>query len=944
MPPLTVTPVLKAAAELKIRELRRVKDSFKRRYHLDVRRSAEPSTLKRVSQLLEDIKKLDSYLETNDDLSIMTRYIEQAKNDRSVPEAKLLKYEKQLWDKLTQHLNRFEVSSLHVDLMKEVIDAQSSVGSTAAKLEKAALEDDFEMVENELEEVLEKFEKDNFIPKNVDEKAIDAYLAGLFHEKRGPRCLSRIRSQMALSSETEKDETLELSEEWLMWAIMELLKNDLVSEEKKLLLESYLQSPIAVQELMTTLKMKDYKQWNYYGNEQGLAVSARQNSDGRYCITVEEDIVDMLYLTCIGASWATLLKMTMTTYEQRSGVFETETLGCDERDRRDYFLHPFTRRFIPQSNGCINCAGFIPVAPMPPPIVDAFGLPLPPVCIPYMPDRKSKKKRYQAGPPPPPPSSSLSQERSKNYVKDFFLSRLPECEGCAPKVTRVEETQATLIKILAADAKLRKAFDGKPHVFATTFDSLASSIPHKTIITVLKFLGVTQDCLDFFTRVLEANLNIGPAMRGTPDRILSRARGLSAGHALEKFFSEAVLIFLEIAVFQKTGAYLYRLHDQCFFIGTEEQKAKCVAEVTNFATIMGLEFKNSPLGGQKLAIGCLIMDTSLEPSSAAKFEIDNTAVDAYANCVKKQLAARTTTLEWIRHWNNTIGTYATHLFGPLADVLGKVHLESVKAAYNRIFSIVLDGEDLTTHVKNLLTSRVKRTLSSPPFDLEALIYLPDAYGGLGVKNPFIALNLAHKLDDNPDTRIESYMKDEEEYYLRAAEIYNSLTAEERQQKHANVFDGDVDLSNAALGQNRDLSVFLSREELFAHRESGTLPYPAERPYPAAPPRYVPIPNLLNLYEDLLREPIDNIDVSEKVSEDIARLSHNGDMKPEHKLSSEDLWVLQMYGDECFERYGTLEAWWPDGVPREVYKAVKGHVWGDGDDDFDGSSDGTMSEV
>lgn len=106
MPPFTVTPVLRAAAELKIEELNRVKESFKRRYHLDDYRSAESNVIKRISELLEDIKKFDPYLDDDDDLAIMARFMEQARDDKSISESKLSKFEEQLRDKLTKHLNR----------------------------------------------------------------------------------------------------------------------------------------------------------------------------------------------------------------------------------------------------------------------------------------------------------------------------------------------------------------------------------------------------------------------------------------------------------------------------------------------------------------------------------------------------------------------------------------------------------------------------------------------------------------------------------------------------------------------------------------------------------------------------------------------------------------------------------------------------------------------
>ncbi|KAH7384488.1 hypothetical protein BKA66DRAFT_441064 [Pyrenochaeta sp. MPI-SDFR-AT-0127] len=943
LPPFTITPALKGAADIKIKELNRVKESFKRRYHLNARLSAETSAVKRVSELLEDIKKFDSYLENDDDLSIMTRYIEQAHDDKSISEAKLLRFEEQLWNKLNKHLNRMEVSMLHVDLMKEVIEAESATESAAAKLKKAALEDDFEMVENELEELLERFEKETFTAKEVDVNTIETYLSDVIAGGRGETALECLRTDMRLYGEQLMDGRTEADQDGLMWVIMDLLKNDLISVEKKKILESYLQSPIALRELVATINMKSFRHWVYNNEHEGLPVTARQNSDGEYCITVEEDVIDMLFLHCTAIGWASKLKECLVEYARNSMAFASKFITPDEMNKREFFLMPTRRPIKPRASTCTCCHPSYPHAPMPPPA----GMPLQygssPVVIIDVPGKKSKKKRsFDMHPPPPPPPAhdNLSHERSRVYTSDFFVSRLPSQEGCTPKLTRKEEVQAKLIKTLAIEAKLGKAFGGGAHVSTMSFDSVASSLPHKTIVTVLKFLGVPVLFVDFFTRFLEAKLNIGPALHGTPDRILKRARGVPVGHGLELFFSEAVLFFLELAVYQTTGSHLYRLRDTCFFVGSPKQKSGCTEQISKFATIMGMALKDIDTSSGKLAIGCLSMDTpSASPTAPACFIIDNSAVDVYSHHVKKQLSMCTTVLDWIRIWNSSVGTYAAHLFGPLAEIFGKSHLEAVKDAYNRIFSTVLGGNDLTAHIRYLLRSRSKVSVYDENLALEAFIYLPQAYGGLGVRNPFITMNLAHKINENPDANIEKYLKDEEIYYNFAAESFTVLSDEQRQEKIRTIFNDNKDRIDAALGPERDLTKFMSQEELTANREY--IPYPVLRSSPRPAPQVnVFTPTVMDLYRDLHREPIDDIELSSQVFQSISFLAGIGDMKYMRKLSSEEKWVLGMHGAECFEKYGTLEIWWGEGVPREVYKAVRGHVWNDGDDD---SSYGTFSD-
>jgi len=120
-----------------------------------------------------------------------------------------------------------------------------------------------------------------------------------------------------------------------------------------------------------------------------------------------------------------------------------------------------------------------------------------------------------------------------------------------------------------------------------------------------------------------------------------------------------------------------------------------------------------------------------------------------------------------------------------------------------------------------------------------------------------------------------------------------------------------------------------------------LPLP---PYPL-PYSNAPIPNPINTYTMLLNPPLTIAPnaVSDKIADEVGRLAGKLDMRRLYKLSDEELWTLQLYGDECFERYGGLEVWHGESVPRDVLKLVRGAVGGEddgGDDDSSVSSDMT----
>jgi hypothetical protein len=506
------------------------------------------------------------------------------------------------------------------------------------------------------------------------------------------------------------------------------------------------------------------------------------------------------------------------------------------------------------------------------------------------------------------------------------MSRLPVSGGCSPDVTPPEEVQASLIKTLAVERLLRAGLDGQVHAGSAHFKSPASSLSHQTVLTVLKFIGVQQTSLDIFERFLSVKLNIGPELRGAPDRILPRARGMPEGHALEMFFTEAVMFFLELAVYQKTHSMLYRLNDRCYFVGTEQQYEEYKEQVLSFAKVIGLQVELV----DEQSIGFFNLDTG----------IDSRKVVAYAHRVKKQLQTCKSVFDWVRVWNSTAGTYAAHLFGPLAEVFGKAHHENVKKAYDLIYDIIFDGGSLTTHVEQILAPHLKPGLVDHTFSIEALIYLPQEYGGLGVKNPFIAISLAKTYNEDPNNEIIGYLNEEDLYYKRASDSYAQLDAEAHARKLELIFNNDKVRIDAALGPERDLNVFMTKEELIANREG--LMYPILPSAPGAPPFYPCFrPTLDTVYNNLLREPSESFARSEKIRDEVSRLEDKGDMKSWRSLSDEDKWVLQLYGDECFEKFGGLEIWCGECVPQEVLKLVRGAAWDEADDS---SSCSSMTEL
>ncbi|KAF2649673.1 hypothetical protein K491DRAFT_697913 [Lophiostoma macrostomum CBS 122681] len=954
----TISPVLKEVAELKMEELNREKEAFRNRYHGNPAiLAAGNNTQKRVAALLGEIKKLDPVLEDDDDLSTLTRYIEQAEHDSSISEAKLLRWEKKLLNKPMLRAHQLDVSSFHVELLREYIHANDSPNQLSARQEGAILDDDFELVESELEAVFEKFERNTFMSPSVETKQLEGYITSLFEDDESKAAISRLREDIEEAADDALDGTVEVDEEAIEWCIRDLLTKDTLGEEERRSLRSYLDSPQAIRELKGILNMKLVRHWNWKEAKGGLPVIARQDSDGKYCMTVVETVIDALYLHTVAIGWSIRLRKYLTDLVKKPAVWMRNTLPSrEDMHKRDFYILAKSGRKprAPPAAVCTIChgpplagpplppPGIIDMSPPPPPM--ALWEPPPPPPVYHAPYRSSNKKTRRefisAG---PSFGANLNEERFRDYMTNFFLSRLPKCYNPRPEVSPALDTQANLITFLVTELRLREGLhDGDVRLLKASVVDFASGLPHQTALVLLKFIGVPELWLEFFERFLQAPLNMGPLIRGTSDQILQRTNGVPDGHGMEVFLEELIMFFLDFAVHKKTGGYLYRLGGECYFVGSDEQCKETKAQIISFAHAMCLSMTiTEPAGEGSVSIGHL----NLGFDETVKIEINNDLVDSQARRVAKQLSKRSTVLEWVRTWNHTMGSYAAHLFGPLASVMGTSHLQAVQAAYTRMFDIIFGSSNLTDHVKRLLLTHFPHSLRDPPFHLEPLIYLPSAYGGLGVKNPFITLNLARDVSEDPTAIVREFLDEEKAHYKKAKAHFDGFTAEVRARKISNLFEDKQDRIDAALGPGRDLTAFMTFEEFTKHREA--IPYPyVPLPLPPAPmTSYTPIPSLVQTYKSLLEEPVDHVNGSERVMQSTRSLAGKNGMKKWFSLSGEERWVLQMYEDECFERYGGMEIWYGEAVPLELLRVVRGEDMGEEDnDDDDEGSDSDVTEV
>ncbi|OCK81191.1 hypothetical protein K432DRAFT_442566 [Lepidopterella palustris CBS 459.81] len=948
-PPTPRLPTeLKETTKLKLNEFERMRESIEKRHLSLLPAIVISDPRERVSALLDGLKKIDPCWEEDDELVNMARFLEQAGYDSSISHVKLQKFQKTLMDKLEFQRRRLHFGRLNAQLVSECINEAGKGESLTAKLEKKSMDDDFELVEEgEIEHLREKFDSIAFTPLDTDAEGIDHYLTSLFPGEEGTKALERLREDVEDHDFFKEN----FNEETVRWCVKDLIQSELLSDEKKKTLQGYLQSPVVLREITSTLNLKfsDIRNWTWRNPEEGLHVEARQNAEGKYCMIVEEDLMETLFFHGIAVWWSTTIKGYLKDLADNDRVWKrSERPSPDDIDRRDYYLAPQRRKPRPAGTFCTMCHP--PLGPPPPP--PGRGGPyayLPPPPGPPPPP-----------PPPPPPawsgdknrpiiimpSERLDDERRYTYMKNFFLSRLPSRErkrynnryndSTNPTIKPVEEVRELLIRVLATEMHVRHALDGKVSIGKVNFESFATGLPHSTILAVLKFIGVSEDWISFFKKFLEAPLNMGPVIRGTADQVRIRKRGISVAHPLETFFSEIVLFFLDFAIHKESGLLPYRLRDEVWLVGKPEKFAGAWQALELFSSAMGLTVNHSKScsftrngeitlddtlynhesGQGKLATGYIYLDVS-----TFKWTIDSAKVDSYVRTLRRQLSSCTSILSWIHTWNAYIGYFAGSLFGSPANCLGKEHLDALIATMTKIHTSIFTCDngvttDLTAHLKHLFSTHFNISPEELP---DAFLYMPECFGGLGVQNPFITLSLARSVAKDPSSIMAKYLKEERTAYEKAKEKFEALDTAARNRKLEAIYPNKERIA-AAFPFDEDKTTFMSYEDYTKWRES-----------------VAHVPSLHSAYADLMRVTEDEIEPSREVEDEVRRLNHvqSGDFYL-WRMTSEERWVVQLYSEELFERFGGLSLSDRNWVPKEALRVLRGQDPEESDDD-DGDS-------
>ncbi|PVH74284.1 hypothetical protein DL98DRAFT_519356 [Cadophora sp. DSE1049] len=856
---------LKTITLTKINELEKQRKAYANSKNavLESAAAANDDQRERALRLLQGVEDLNPPASTsNIDIKNIRRFLEQSHFDASIPTTMLDYFEIKLRSQLDVQSRRLDLAALYSRLLTEWLNPKHVEDQKELEHD-GSLDGSFEVVEQDcIKGLKDIFESVVFSPLEIDEKEIFEYLGGLFPGDAGGKALTRLRQLITKRGAAIMGNKAPFDETSIKWCLKGLLANDLLRDDKKAILQDFLKDEIARAEICDVLNMKytDIANWQWDAGPEGLPVEPRRQLNGKYRIMMDEDILDAIFLHYIGMMWSSGSHNDLVQFVRFDGVWKrTNSISEDAKDRRRYFLD--------RSGWGVERTG-------------------------------------------------VEKLRHDMFHRDFFLSQIPwsVCEGAGgyededgevdldykgSDKKSPKEVKQQLLRLLATEVKLHKSLNGECAVVQSDFKWFGTALPHSTIFAVLKFAGVNDEWIKFFKQFLEAPLNMSPVSDGEPSaKAKIRTRGTPIAHALEKFVGEFVLFFMDLAVNQEGGNLLYRFHDDLWLVGEPKKCARAWKTMERFSKVMGLELNGHKTGSVFLtkeadfsyedsqvaaslpsgpvSIGFLYLD----PKSG-EWLINKKDVDAHVKQLSKQLASSNSILSWVQTWNSCIGRFFSHTFGEPANCLGRKHVDSILDTYKYMQDIIFPGSNVSSYLKSLIHERFG--ITDVP---DAFIFLPESFGGLGVRNPFVNPFLVRKSVLDPSEIMEEYFETEKEEYDASKAWYESLSPQaKKRQLHLIYTDeyGDANTSSAP----SDTDPFMSFEEYISCRESVS-------------------PELQCAYQDLMGVPRQQqVVTSEEVIQAIRQLEKWQPELVTDSMRGEMKWLLQMHEKELLEKCGGM---------------------------------------
>ena len=934
----------------KLQELSHKRAAFDKQYHaLEAAAATEEGVLNRLCILVDGVKacfhiqtrdtddkrpdgqpRLGSVIEGKAssmpqliaDLTLVDRLLDQARFDPSVNEAKFLEWEQTMMRYLKMQSAKYEYADLYGRLVTEWLAAEQPTTNQDVSMKDA---DAFEEVPTAGKlESRKEWEQSVFEAAKVDENALGEYLRTLYGEDSAGeaveaskdifKALKSFRGAVA-TFESQLAEANRFNATSLVWTIKGLESSDLLSEDKRAVLKDFLGNSIILAEIADVLNMRlaALKNWSW---GDAVSIEQRRMVSGGYSIHLHEDLLQAIFLQYLGVRWCVFFKHAFQTFRAAKGVWKPlgRIVSKLDNKRRGYYLGDEDYGNYGKS---LNSKR-----------VNLWKK----YCFLYqLPDFESQllehgdgEEEAEIAAPAAKPSGRTKQtarasrsaqahpvqvEMAYDIEAEIDYS---DDEG-PPKQKRPMEAKQALLHLLATEIAINIKIHGEITAFRSSFDQWNPRLPHKSLLTVLSFFGVSPKWMQFFQRFLEAPLRFVDEGNAAP-RV--RRRGTPGAHALSDLFGEVMLFNLDFAVNQKTGGgLLHRISEDFWFWSHDSNRAtKAWAEVDRFTKVFGVQLYSPKTGSVR--IGSDLKKTLplaptlpkgqirwgmlyLDPRSG-QFKIDATMIDGHTKELRSQLQSKDKSIfSWVQAYNAYATTFFTANFGKAANCFGQEHVNDILKTHWRVHrTLFAENGSVVGYLKRLIQER---------FDVEdvpdGFLFFPTELGGLNVTSPFAdPLLVRDAFESNPSEMLHSFITNEKDAYADAKERFDK-GSDHRHSKS----------NDSAWTPDEGADVFMSFAEYIKHREDVGFNFD---------------PQLSDVFTTLLEGPSQPlITAKPSLAYAIAALSPQATLSKitRHWYAMDNYWkwVAQMYGPGMIETFGGLNVVDPGLLPVGMVNLLRG---------------------
>lgn len=222
-----------------------------------------------------------------------------------------------------------------------------------------------------------------------------------------------------------------------------VLMTDLLSEAKRTALNDFKNNPMILQEMADVLNMQSDALESWSWGEEPIPVEVQRALNGKYRVYMDEEIVQALLLHFIGMKWAVHLKTVLTEFFHSGAWKQSSRKSLDRtaRDRgQDYGLE--TREYL-----------------------------------------------------------NIRNKRCDRYQNDYFMVQLPEAFGnTSDEYNEMDDsekgdvkspmaTKHSLLHLISTETLINTRLQGNFSILQSEFRWFGRSLPHNTILAVLRFFG-----------------------------------------------------------------------------------------------------------------------------------------------------------------------------------------------------------------------------------------------------------------------------------------------------------------------------------------------------------------------------------------------------------------------------------------------------------------------